>query len=261
MAIASLSLNDWVFFIALGTAPSLVWLWYYLKKDEHPEPKLMILKAFIYGFVSTFVAFGLEFAFMKILLGINSGCPGCKYDLPRMLSLSAGKDFFVLSFMFLVILAYIEEAVKYLAAKISAVRSKAFDEPVDAMVYLVVAALGFAAAENIGYILQDAPHAVGIAYFRFLSSTFIHALASALAGYFFAFAMLRKKNIALYVALGLTAATLVHALFNSFIILAAKNNYFLILTAILIIGMSLTISYLFARIKKLSLNHADDQKN
>ena len=113
----------------------------------------MILKAFIFGFISTFLAFGLEFLFMKTLLGDGSNCPGCKYDLPKMLSLSAGKDFFILSFVFLGVLAYIEEAVKYLAAKTSALRSKAFDEPVDAMVYLVVAALGFAAPQNNCYKL------------------------------------------------------------------------------------------------------------
>lgn len=255
MAVASLSLSSWMFFITLGTAPSLVWLWYYLKKDEHPEPKLMILKAFAYGFLSTFLAFGLEFAFMKAMLGANSGCPECKYDLPRMLGLSAGSDFFIISFVFLGVLAYIEEAVKYVAAKTAALRSKAFDEPVDAMIYLVAAALGFAAAENIGYILQDAQNAVGIAYFRFLSSTLIHALASAVAGYFFAFAVLRKKNIALWVSFGLIAATVIHALFNSFIILAARSGYFLILAAILIASMSLTVSYLFIRIKKLNINN------
>ena len=258
MALAYISLNDWAFFVALGVAPSLIWLWYYLKKDEHPEPKLMILKAFIFGFISTFLAFGLEFLFMKTVLGDGSACPECKYDLPKMLGLSAGKDFFILSFVFLGVLAYIEEAVKYLAAKISALRSKAFDEPVDAMVYLVVAALGFAAAENIGYILQDMENAVGIAYFRFLSSTFIHALASAVAGYFFAFAVLRRKNVAFYAALGLIFATAIHAMFNAFIVLAEGNSRFLILVAILIASASITVSFLFAHIKKLSLN---EQRN
>jgi len=108
MALAYISLNDWAFFVALGVAPSLIWLWYYLKKDEHPEPKLMILKAFIFGFISTFLAFGLEFLFMKTVLGDGSACPECKYDLPKMLGLSAGKDFFVLSFVFLGVLAYID---------------------------------------------------------------------------------------------------------------------------------------------------------
>ena len=101
-------------------------------------------------------------------------------------------------------------------------------------------------------------NAVGIAYFRFLSSTFIHALASAVAGYFFAFAVLRKKNVAFYAALGLVFATAIHALFNALIVLSTENGRFLILVAILIAGASIMVSFLFAHIKKLSLN---EQRN
>lgn len=248
------NLKDLAFYIPLGMAPSLIWLWYYLKKDSHPEPKIMLAKTFAYGFISTFLAFGLEFLFMKSVLRFGVFCPGCKYNLTQLLSMAAGADFLLLSFIVLAVLAYIEEAVKYVAAKIAAARSPAFDEPVDAMIYLVAAALGFAAAENIGYILQDAQHAVGIAYFRFLSSTLVHVLASALAGYFFAHSVIHKKNRLVYVALGLIIATVLHALFNLFIILADNNGRFILFTALLLVGASFLVSYLFARVKKLSFN-------
>lgn len=248
------NLKDLVFYIPLGMAPSLIWLWYYLKKDSHPEPKIMLAKTFVYGFISTFLAFGLEFLFMKSVLRFSVFCPGCKYSLTQLLSLAAGPDFFLLSFVILAVLAYIEEAIKYVAAKIASARSPAFDEPVDAMIYLVVAALGFAAAENIGYILQDAQHAIGIAYFRFLSSTLVHVLASALAGYFFAYSIIHRKNRVLCVALGLVIATALHALFNLFIILSDNNGQFIVFTALLLTGASFLVSYLFARVKKLSFN-------
>lgn len=243
-----------IFLLALGLSPSLIWLWYYLKKDDHPEPKRIILKTFIYGFASTFLAFGVEFIFMKSLARMGGLCPECRYNLPRILSFAVGADFFMLSFAILAILAYIEETIKYIAAKAAAIKSKAFDEPVDAMIYLVAAALGFAAAENIGYILQDTPHAIGIAYFRFLSSTFIHVLASAVAGYFLAYSIIHRKNRIVYAIIGLAIATILHTLFNFFIILSERDSRFVFLTALLLASASVFVSYLFTRIKKLSFN-------
>lgn len=258
MAITSLSLNNLIFFVALGLAPSAIWLWYYIQKDDHPEPKSIILKTFIYGFISTFAAFGIEFIFMKSVMRLSDFCPGCKYNLPQLLGFAAGADFFMISFTILIVLAYIEEAIKYIAAKSAAIKSRAFDEPVDAMIYLITAALGFAAAENIGYIMQDAPHAIGIAYFRFLSSTFVHVLASAVVGYFLAYSIVRKKNRAFYAAIGLGIATTLHTLFNFFIILSERNGRFIFLTALLLAGASVFVSYLFVRVKKMSFNEPID---
>ena len=260
-AIISLGARHLVFLIILGLIPSLIWLWYYLKKDDHPEPKSIILKTFVYGFISTFVAFCVELIFMKSMMGFGDFCPECKYNLSQVLSFAGGTNLFMLSFAILSVLAYIEEAVKYIAAKSAAIRSKAFDEPVDAMIYLIAAALGFAAAENIGYIIQDAPHAIGIAYFRFLSSTFIHVLASATAGYFLAYSIVHQKNKIIYIAIGLVTATILHTLFNFFIILSERNNRYILLTALLLASASVLVSYLFSRIKKLNFNESTTLSN
>lgn len=253
-AIISLGAEQLAFLVALGLAPSLIWLWYYLKKDDHPEPKSIILKTFIYGFISTFAAFSIEFIFIKSVMGFGGFCPGCKYNLSQMLSFAASADFFILSFAILAVLAYIEEAVKYISAKFAAMRLKVFDEPVDAMIYMIAAALGFAAAENIGYILQDAPHAIGIAYFRFLSSTLIHVFASSTAGYFLAYSIIHRKNKVVYAAIGLAIATTLHTLFNFFIILSERDSRFIFLTALLLASSAVLVSYLFVRVKKLSFN-------
>ncbi len=238
--------------VGLGLAPSVVWLMYFLKQDQHPEPKMMVLKVFLFGFCATFIAFGLEWAFIKALLDWNIACPRCEYVIPQLLGVGAvPPGALVAPFLILGVLALIEEWMKYAAARIEIIRSSFFDEPVDAMIYLIAAALGFAAAENIGYILQNADFAVAIAYFRFLSSTFLHVLASAIVGYFFALSLITRRHHTRALLAGLGLATALHAVFNFLIITSdGKSGMFPVL--ILMLGSFLFVSYLFRRVRHLS---------
>ena len=62
-----------------------------------------------------------------------------------------------LSILSLTGLALIEEIIKFVASHFAARRSPAFSEPVDAMIYMIVAALGFATLENIGALSSISP--------------------------------------------------------------------------------------------------------
>ncbi|MBI1754806.1 PrsW family intramembrane metalloprotease, partial [Candidatus Azambacteria bacterium] len=143
------SFSNVAYLVLLGVAPSIVWLWYFLRKDDNPEPKKMILKVFVFGFFSTFVAFTLEWALIKAVTDWKLACLHCESAIPYFPQ-TWGATWAALLFSFAVLasLAFIEEWVKYIAAKAQIIRSAYFDEPVDAMIYLIVAALGFAAAEN-----------------------------------------------------------------------------------------------------------------
>jgi len=55
--------------------------------------------------------------------------------------------FFLLYFLFGI--AFVEESLKYVVVRIGAFSRKVFDEPLDVMLYMIISALGFAAAENI----------------------------------------------------------------------------------------------------------------
>ncbi len=250
-------MREIAFLVVLGMTPSVLWLWYYLWQDNHPEPKRMVLKVFAYGFVSTFVAFALEWFFMRILIDIKTVCSACDdFSLGLLNVFDSWSTPLFFPFAALFVLAGIEETVKYAAAKTGIMKSTYFDEPVDAMIYLIVAALGFAAAENIGYIFQakNTLLAVNIAYFRFLSSTFLHALASAIVGYFFALSLIHKKHHAWYLAVGLACATLLHALFNFFILLSGQNGASFLYIIFLLLTLFFAVSKLFLHIKKLSFN-------
>ena len=155
----------------------------------------------------------------------------------------------------------IEEVLKYLAVKFGVLRSPDFDEPVDAMIYLIIAALGFAAAENIYLLSKVYPAGPTIASTlefittRFLGATFLHALASAILGYFLAASLLITSKIRkLLIWGGLLGATILHSVFNYIIILnsqaiinAQERNLYLL---ILLVGMALIVSLMFKKIKK-----------
>lgn len=249
-----------VYLIALGLAPSAVWLVYYLRKDTNPEPKRMVWNVFVFGFVSTFVAFGLEWVFIRAVLHSGLACLHCEYAVPQLVGVdaltSAG---FVFLFGLLAVLAFIEEWVKYLAAKVRIIGSSYFDEPIDAMIYLIIAALGFAAAENIGYVFQNSEWALEIAYFRFLSATFLHVLASAIIGYFFALSLIWKRNHIPYLAVGVLLATALHTVFNFLIMTADGERARILELAGLMIGSFLFVSWLFTRIRTLTFTDGEQR--
>lgn len=247
---------------ALGLAPSAVWLWYYLRQDVHPEPKMMVLKVFFLGFLSTFIAFGLEWVFIKTIADASSFCSSCGSVFAKFIgNLDSTGVVELSSFLILGVLAFIEEITKYTAAKVEVIKSKYFDEPTDAMIYLVVAALGFAAAENIGYVFQthDVSYAIGTAFYRFVSATFLHALASAVMGYFLAISIIHKKHPLPYLSVGLLCATMLHTLFNFLIILSGENGQYILYIILFMITLFFFVSALFVRVHKLSFNIAADR--
>lgn len=190
-------------FILLGLLPSFVWLVFYLREDfKHPEPKKLILLAFLAGGLVT--AFVLQFQ-----IWLNNWLPtiGVEPYSPMALFLLAG----------------VEEVFKFLAVYLFISRRKEFDEPLDAMIYMIVAALGFAAMENVASIFQTVNSNVNIGpvettILRFVGATLLHSLTSGLVGYYWGAAMLKKSGYTSAIIGSLFIATLLHTIFNYLII-------------------------------------------
>src|SRR3989344_2152376 len=79
--------------------------------------------------------------------------------------------------------AAIGGVVKFAAASLAALRLRIFDEPLDAVIYLVTAALGFSAFENVLFLL--APLQTGDVFasiitgdLRFIGASLLHTLSS-----------------------------------------------------------------------------------
>ena len=188
--------------LVAGLLPGFAWLVIYMGEETHPEPKRLIAFVFIVG-----MAFGF---FTVAIENIFSGW-------------AAGIGIQELSLLSLFGLAIIEEAMKFTAAHFAIYRNPEFSEPVDAMIYMIVAALGFATLENIGAIAGLTPQAALLpAVFetmslRFVGATLLHTLTSGIVGYYWALGIVRGK-VARYLAIGIPIAAILHATFNYLIL-------------------------------------------
>jgi protease PrsW len=192
-----------LYLFLLAIAPGLVWLFYFLKKDKHPEPKKMILKVFILGVLWAPAAVLAEWLLQKI-------------KWPATLT---GNAFFIFS-QVVVGVALVEELLKFLVVKFAVLKHSVMDEPMDVLLYMIISALGFATIENIFIFFSPDMFSAGmetplaLAVFRFISATFLHALCSGIIGFFLALSFCEIKNRTVLFIAGFTAASLLHGLYN-----------------------------------------------
>jgi RsiW-degrading membrane proteinase PrsW (M82 family) len=212
-----------------GILPALVWLWFWLKEDKaHPEPKRIIFLAFVFGML------GVPFAVLFEKLAYN--------------------QIHVITFTLFLSWAIIEELVKYFAAILSGLRSKYFDEPIDAVMYLISSALGFAALENVFFIFSSIVNggfadAFVTGQLRFVGASVLHITTSALVGFSIAFALCEPKwKKWLYHFFGLLTAISLHTAFN-YLILINNGKYLLEIFGLLWLVIILII-ILFEKIKR-----------
>ena len=127
-----------------------------------------------------------------------------------------------------------------------------FDEPIDAMIYMITAALGFAAIENIVFIIPVFEESfIGgfeLTATRFLGANLLHALSSAIVGYFLARHMFSpwKKHA---IVVGILLASALHTLFNYFIIIKESIPGSLVLVILLLFLMAVAVFVEFERLK------------
>lgn len=182
-----------------GILPTIVWLLFWLREDKkRPEPTGLIVLSFIAGGIAVVLVYPIEKMLQTILTDGGT--------------------------ILLAAWATTEEIAKFLAILFIALKSRFFDDPVDALVYMITAALGFAAVENTLFILTpliDGNFALGYltGNLRFLGSTLLHTAASALVGISLGLVFYRGKVIkTLAVFVGLALAIVLHTAFNFFII-------------------------------------------
>jgi len=212
--------------IIVGLLPGLAWLYFYLKEDCHPEPKKLITLTFFAGALVTVFAFILQKYFGCQLFNY---CGGFLEDF--VLTKTGG-----IGIGLLVFLALVEEVLKFGAAYLIIHKSEFFDEPIDAMIYMVVAALGFATVENLGVVgtyFSDGSSfgfgaIAGTISLRFVGATLLHALSSGLVGYYWA-KSIREFGAKRFLVSGIAIATILHAIFNYVIIINEGISFSVIL--------------------------------
>ena len=151
---------------------------------------------------------------------------------------AAGLQITQLSIISLIGLAAIEEMMKFAAADFAIGKSPLLQDPVDVMIYMIVAALGFATLENIGAVVNLAASgtlpigdALGTLSLRFVGATLLHSLTAATLGYYWATGIARKKTTR-YIILGFVIAVALHTIFNYLILNYENVAYAIIFLAI-----------------------------
>lgn len=240
---------SYLFYIIFGLTPSIVWLLFYLRKDSHPEPNRLILKIFFCGAGAAVLAAFLEMGFFEITR------IGARFIAPVIVNIV---NIFIG-------VALVEEMLKYSVVRIGILKNPEFDEPVDAMLYMIIAALGFAALENILILwFHQKPfllfETMTWSAARFLGATFLHALCSGTVGYFLALSFFKRKKgegesrlaPTMTLAIGLAGAVLLHGLYN-FSIMSIEGVQRFIVPGIILIGLAIFVSLGFKKLRGAGL--------
>ena len=213
-----------------GILPALLWLFFWLHEDKrHPEPRGRIAITFILGMVSVLAVIPVE---------------------------KAIQDFFGSSIVALIILwSLAEEVLKFIAAYIAGLHGRDMDEPIDGVIYLITAALGFAALENTLFLLTPvgeglALQSLVIGNMRFIGATLLHTLTSGIIGVFIGLSYYQAKRIKKrYLALSLILATGLHAIFNFFIMNDVNGTIFSVFAVVWIAVIALIL--LIEKVKRV----------
>lgn len=217
--------------IALALAPIAALVWFFRYLDYlNKEPIKMLLRTFVFGVISIVPVFILETIGLNFLGNVNSLFKA-----------------FIQAF---IAVALIEESAKYFFLRRYIFKSRHFDEPFDGIVYAVMISLGFAALENVMYVLQGG---VDVALLRMFTAVPAHATFAVLMGYWVGKAKMENKPLLNW--LGLFSATLFHGAYDFFLLTDLFQGQ--------VIGalLSLLIGILIARSAiKIHLTHKEQIK-
>lgn len=212
-----------------GILPALIWLFFWLQEDRlHPEPRRVIVISFLLGILAVMFVLPVE---QLIFHGVASGA------------------------LVIILWAVVEEICKGAAAYIGGIRTRASDEPIDPLIYLITAALGFAALENTLFLLEpliNGGNLLGLltGNVRFVGATLLHIVSSSAIGIAIALSFYgsRQKKI-VYRVIGVLAAIVIHAMFNYFILEATSTT---MLTVFGFVWLAIILLLLiFEKIKRL----------
>lgn len=214
-------------------APVLL-VWYIDKKDKYKhEPKKEIWKAFGYGVLVAIVCMFVE-ALMSVIGLVSSS--------PTSVGLSIWDAFIGAAFP--------EEAVKLLFLWLFIRKCKYFDENMDGIVYAVAIGMGFAAIENVGYLIGNLENWQGTAVVRSLFAVPCHYICAVIMGYYYSLAHFkgRTKDLCFMFLMPF----LFHGVYDSFAFMMKVGGDTILLLLLLLLAL---IIYFMVRTGKIISAH------
>src|ERR1700710_1863169 len=154
---------------AAAIAPALLLLWLVIAADERPGPPVKGWAAFLLGAASISLLGAARAPFMSLLAVTDN--PGLALALRSLFGAAAP-----------------EEAVKILVIVAVSTRRRPFADPMDTVLYGAAAGLGFAAYENLAYLVQHADMWRSLAALRSVLTVPFHGALGVIAGAYLAIA-------------------------------------------------------------------------
>ena len=201
--------------------PILFWAAYHYHKDRRlPEPLLNLLLCFALGLLAAAISKAM-YAGLEPL--------GLRFDAVAL----AADDPFGLFLYSMLAIGPIEEFAKMLPFLAIVIRFRAFDEPLDGIVYASFIALGYALAENLHYLDLLSPLEAAA---RGFAGPVVHIVFASIWAYWISRARLLNLPVAKAAVLGLLLAASLHGLYD-FLVLLLHPLATLPVAAALVIGI------------------------
>ncbi len=182
-----------------GIIPALVWLFFWLREDyKNPEPRGLILKTFIFGMIAVVVVLPFQ-KFVDIII------PGA-------------------GFIAILIWVTLEELFKFLGAYFGGLHTVEDNEPIDPIIYMITASLGFVAVENALFLFsslvdQSIVTSVVTGNLRFVGASLLHVVSSGMIGVALALSFYKPQITQIkFISIGVALAVIFHTGFNSSIV-------------------------------------------
>lgn len=180
-------------------APVAVLIYYIYRRDKYQkEPVKELLKAFGLGIMSVFAS---------LLISTPLGSMGLYGNEPSTLWGALSTSFFGA--------AVPEEIAKFLMFWLLVRKNRFFDERMDGIVYASVVSLGFAAVENIMYLVSNYESWLAVGISRALFSVPAHSFFGVLMGYYYSLYRFCPSESKAYGWLILGAPIIAHGLFDT----------------------------------------------
>ena len=259
-----------LFSVLAGILPAIFWLWFWLREDRlRPEPKRYLAYSFVSGALAVILILSPDLfqlwqdqtSTFDLMRNFIIGSPIIPF-LQNIFNIPVDIDLVILATV-VIISPILEELLKFIFTYIAALRKSVNDEPIDAAIYLVTAALGFAAMENTIYIFthifdpSSSNYLTGliITNTRFIGPSLTHLISSATIGLFMGFAFYKGRfTRTVITALGILTAIILHSFFNLLIIMSGSGAYaYLTVTPYIFIWIAVAIIlWIFERVKRVN---------
>jgi RsiW-degrading membrane proteinase PrsW (M82 family) len=184
--------------LGMALAPVITIIFYIIAKDKYnKEPFAHLFVSFLLGIASTIPA-------IIIQLTIKSRA--------EIYFTTASVAYYAV-FAFVAV-GFSEEFSKFFMLRFYAYRQKAFDEPLDGIIYGVMVSMGFASLENIMYVMQ---FGYGTAFARMFLSVPAHACFGVMMGYYTGLAKFEQARSRTLLRKGLFLAVFFHGCYDFFL--------------------------------------------